>query len=285
MSKLSDSYKLICSIGSGSFGEVYMALGKDGKLYACKTEEITKNSRLHDEYIIYKKLKTSGIKFGIPNIYKFYKTTTYNILIMELLGKNLEQLFSNYSNYFDLGTVLKLGIDIIELLENIHNKGFIHRDIKPSNFLIGYENSDKIYIMDFGLSKEFMTNKKHINFKNSPLVGTARYTSINVHMGIEPTRRDDLESVGYMLIYFLKGKLPWQGIKKKKTEEQLEKIGEIKMSINISTLCSDLPDCFEKYINYCRDLDFNKKPDYTYLKKLFTTTAEDKNIKLKFIWC
>ena len=283
---LADKYKLINKIGSGSFGEVYLVQDGSNKNYAAKIEEKKPNSRLKEEYDIYKKLKKNGVSIGIPKIVNYLETPHNNILIMQLLGNSLDGLLEAHGGTFDLGTVLKLGIDIVSLLENIHTAGFIHRDIKPNNFLVGYKKkSDMLYIMDFGLAKQYISQEKHISLRvERSLVGTARYASTNVHMGIEPSRRDDLESVGYMLVYFLKGKLPWQGLKKQKNVDQIKLIGDTKMFTNLKKLCENIPQCFMEYINYCKKLNFDETPDYTFLKSLFLKVANEKNVVLKYCW-
>lgn len=286
MTNVSDNYILINEIGSGSFGNVYLVKDNNDNFLAAKVEEKTNNSRLFEEWKIYKKLELNGVIHGIPKVYSYIETPKFNILIMQLLGKTLENVFDENNNKFDLNTTLKLGIEIIKLIENIHNAGFIHRDIKPSNFLLGNDDNEEIYIMDFGLSKKIINNNKHMCYRyRKSIVGTARYASLNVHWNIEPTRRDDLESVGYMLIYFLKGVLPWQGLKKKQGLTQIEHIGEVKSCISIDKLCSDIPKCFCDYVNYCRNLDFDEEPDYKYLKSLFINTANELNIKLRYFWC
>ena len=269
---LLESYMTLDLLGSGSFGEVYKASRrKTNTLVAMKIEKREKSSRLEHEYKIYKKLEKSNIT-NIPKIYDFIRTTEFNIMCMDLLGPCLEDLFSKNNKKFSLPTVMQLGKEIITMIKNIHSMKIIHRDIKPNNFLIGRDElSSKIYIMDFGLSKKYEDdNGTHMKFKEGrSLIGTARYASINMHMGIEPSRRDDLESVGYMLIYFANGILPWQGLKRKKNQNHIELIGEVKLSTSIKKLCGSLPQCIADYIVYCRNLRFSEIPDYDYLLNLF----------------
>lgn len=285
---LADKYKFISKIASGSYGEVYLTNGANNKDYAAKIEEKKATSRLRQEYEIYKTIKKAGVTNGIPRIMTFIETPQYNVMVMELLGKSLDNLLSDHGGIFDMGTVLKLGIEIVTLLQNVHKAGIIHRDIKPNNFLVGSgDKKDTLYIMDFGLSKQFrIADNQHIGIRiERSLVGTARYVSTNVHMGIEPSRRDDLESTGYMLVYFLKGRLPWQGLKKKKeTDDQIKLIGDTKMMTNIKKLCEYLPKCFVEYLQYCRKLNFDEEPDYEYLKSLFIEESNTNSIALEYCW-
>lgn len=282
---LSDNYIIIKEIGSGSFGEVYLAQHKNGGYVAAKVEDCTKSPRVLNEYKIYKYLQKHGFKRGIPKIYGFIQTPDYNIMFMQLLGPSLEDLFNSCNRKFEMSTVLFIAEQLIDLLEQLHNANFIHRDIKPNNFLIGREHKDHLYMMDFGLSKKYVEDGEHMNFRdNRSLIGTARYASMNMHMGFEPSRRDDLESVGYMLIYFLKGKLPWQGLKKKKGVSNLELIGDVKICTSLDKLCEDEPECFKDYIRYCRKLKFDEKPDYKYLRGLFQNTCLELDVDARCEW-
>jgi casein kinase 1 len=286
--KFEDNYNFLIELGSGSFGSVWKVLDKKTKKeYAVKIEDKNNKSRLKNEYNIYKNLKKYGITFGIPKIKSYIESPKKCFLFMQLLGKSIDQIQSELP--FDLASVLKAGIQITKLLEIVHNSGYIHRDIKPNNFLIGTgDDNDSIFIMDFGLSKRYLTgenNDKHIVMRvERSLVGTARYASINVHQGLEPSRRDDLESVGYMLVFLLLKKLPWQGLKKKEDGDHIKLIGDCKMKTSLNDLCYGVPPCFKEYIKYCRNLKFEEKPNYNYLKNLFNNYAKSKKIKLSYYW-
>lgn len=283
-------YAVMSNIGKGSFGEVYKAVCiKNDKEIAMKIEKkLSDNPRLEAEYKIYKKIISCGMCDGIPKIYELIQTDDYNILIMEILGKNLEDIFDDNDKHFSLSTVLYIGLDILFLIQNFHNSGFIHRDIKPANFLIGYDNKEKIYITDFGLSKKYVNSYgKHIGIKfGRNIIGTARYSSLHMHLGFEPSRRDDLESIGYMLLYFLKGRLPWQGICNTKEKKDLfENIGNCKLTTSLDILCDGVPEFFKTYIEYCRRLKFDEKPDYEYLRNLFYSEIKKQNLKKHYEWC
>jgi len=283
---LSEKYIIIEKIGSGSFGEVFVAEERlNKKKIAAKVESNKKSSRIENEYKIYKYLENKGFEKGLPKVYNLYKTENYNIMFMQLLGPSLDDKFTENKKKFKISTVLLLAIELISLLEKLHKSNYIHRDIKANNFLIGMTDPEQIYIMDFGLSKKYMNWGRHIDLKvDRSLIGTARYASINMHMGLEPSRRDELESIGYMLIYFIKGILPWQGIKKVNGKSHIKMIGEMKMSISVEKLCENLPECFCKYLKYCKNLKFDEEPDYEYMKNIFLETAERYKIKLIYEW-
>ena len=197
----------------------------------------------------------------------------YNVLVMDLLGKSLEDLFCMCSRRFSLTTVLVLADQLLTRLEMIHRKSLIHRDIKPDNFLIGRgANSQTVYIIDFGLSKLYRDPRtlRHIPYREGKsLTGTARYASIHTHMGIEQARRDDLESLGYVLMYFLRGSLPWQGLQAVTKRQKYERILQKKVSTSIEALCETFPEEFQKYFKYVKSLKFMDLPDYDYLRRLF----------------
>lgn len=265
-------YQLGRKIGSGSFGEIYLGQHVQNNDEVAIKLEITKTKhpQLLYESKLYKLLQ-GGI--GIPNVRWFGVEGDHNILVMDLLGPSLEDLFSFCRRKFTLKTVLMLADQLICRLEYVHTKCFIHRDIKPDNFLMGLgKRTNQVYIIDFGLAKKFRDplTGTHIPYREfKSLTGTARYASINTHLGIEQSRRDDLESLGYILMYFLRGSLPWQGLKAANKTMKYEKISDKKMSTPIDVLCKGYPSEFASFLHYCRSLRFADTPDYAYLKRKF----------------
>lgn len=270
--RVGNKYRLGRKIGSGSFGDIYLGTDiSNGEEVAIKLECVkTKHPQLHIESKIYKMMQ-GGV--GIPTIKWCGAEGDYNVMVMELLGPSLEDLFNFCSRKFSLKTVLLLADQLISRIEYIHSKNFIHRDVKPDNFLMGLgKKGNLVYIIDFGLAKKYRDARTHQHIpyrENKNLTGTARYASINTHLGIEQSRRDDMESLGYVFMYFLRGSLPWQGLKAATKRQKYERISEKKMSTPIEELCKGFPSEFATYLNFCRSLRFDDKPDYSYLRQLF----------------
>lgn len=265
-------YAIGRKLGSGSFGEIYVAKHTETlEEYAVKLESVrTKHPQLIYEAKLLKHLQGAP---GICNVYYCDIEGEYNVMVMDKLGPSLEDLFNQCNRKFTLPTVLQLADHMLLRIEYLHSKNFIHRDIKPDNFLIGIgKKASILYLIDFGLAKKFRDAKTHQHIpyrENKNLTGTARYASINAHLGIEQSRRDDLEAIGYVLMYFLRGSLPWQGLKANTKHDKYHKIMEKKMSTSVDTLCKGFPIEFTSYLNYCRALRFEDKPDYNYLRRLF----------------
>ncbi|XP_059481718.1 casein kinase I isoform X1 [Neocloeon triangulifer] len=265
-------YRLVRKIGSGSFGDIYLGINiTNGEEVAVKLESVrARHPQLLYESKLYKILH-GGI--GIPHIRWFGQEREFNVLVMDLLGPSLEDLFNFCSRRFTTKTVLMLADQMIGRIEYVHTKSFIHRDIKPDNFLMGIgRHCNKLFLIDFGLAKKFRDSRtrQHIIYREDKnLTGTARYASINAHLGIEQSRRDDMESLGYVLMYFNRGSLPWQGLKAATKKQKYEKISEKKMSTPVEVLCKGFPAEFAMYLNYSRGLRFEEAPDYMYLRQLF----------------
>lgn len=270
--RVGNKFRLGRKIGSGSFGEIYLGTNiQTNEEVAIKLESVkTKHPQLLYESKLYRILQGGT---GIPNVRWFGVEGDYNVLVMDLLGPSLEDLFNFCSRKLSLKTVLMLADQMINRVEFVHNKSFLHRDIKPDNFLMGLgRRANQVYAIDFGLAKKYRdtSTHQHIPYReNKNLTGTARYASMNTHLGIEQSRRDDLESLGYVLMYFLRGSLPWQGLKAGTKKQKYEKISEKKVSTSIESLCRAYPTEFASYFHYCRSLRFDDKPDYAYLKRIF----------------
>ncbi|KNC48965.1 CK1/CK1 protein kinase [Thecamonas trahens ATCC 50062] len=267
-----NTYVPIRKIGSGSFGDIYLGTDlKSGEEVAIKLEpRRTRHPQLQSEMMLYRIL-SGGI--GIPHVRWFGHDGDYNVLVMDLLGPSLEDLHQICGRKFSLKTVLMLAEQLITRFEYIHSRHLIHRDVKPNNLLMGIgKHAGEVNVIDFGLSKRYIDPRtgKHIKYKEGKnLTGTARYASINTHIGIEQSRRDDLESLGYVLLYLLRGSLPWQGLKAANKKQKYDKIRDKKLEVLVDDLCAGLPEEFVKYITYTRSLRFDERPDYDYCRIIF----------------
>ncbi|ORX89468.1 binary complex of casein kinase-1 with Cki7 [Basidiobolus meristosporus CBS 931.73] len=274
-----NQYRVGRRIGEGSFGVIFEGTDLNRKKAVALKFENRKASvpQLRDEYKVYKIL--SGVSC-IPSAYYFGQEGAYNVLVIDILGPSLEDVFEKSHRKFSVKTVAMLAIQMILRIQSVHEHGLIYRDIKPDNFLLGRPNSShetSVYMVDFGMAKYYINpkTKQHIPFRErKSLTGTARYMSINTHLGREQSRRDDLESLGHVFMYFLRGSLPWQGLKAANAKQKYSKIGEKKQTTSIKELCGGFPEEFAQYMNYVRTLGFEDKPDYKRLRGLFEQVLE-----------
>ncbi|KAJ1993781.1 Palmitoylated plasma membrane-bound casein kinase [Coemansia sp. RSA 1358] len=267
-------YRVGKRIGEGSFGIIYQGTNLiTNKSVAIKFEPRKSEApQLRDEYRSYKILAGEE---GIPEAYYFGQEGLYNVLCIDLLGPSLEDLFDSCRRRFSVKTVAMLAKSMLRRIQTVHEHNLIYRDIKPDNFLIGYPGSpteNMVYMVDFGMAKQYRDPRtlQHIPFRErKSLSGTARYMSINTHRGREQSRRDDLEALGHVFMYFLRGSLPWQGLKAATNKQKYEKIGERKQQVGVRELCEGFPQELAIYLSTVRKYAFEEAPDYDYLRGLF----------------
>ena len=273
--KYFSKYKTIRKLGEGSFGKVYKA-EYNGEYYALKFENRNEGQNLLEtEATIMSYLKGPNI----PLIKSYGYSGEYNVLVMQLMGKSLEDIF-NKRLKFSVKTCSMLGYQMVTVLNYIHDKHIIHRDIKPDNFVMGFQEYNAyLYLLDFGLAKKFRSSKTLIQYpyvKKKKLTGTARYASIHALEEMEQSRRDDLEAVGYVLMYFLRGNLPWQGLKIKAKEDRYKKILDKKKETSSEELCMGFPDEFKIFVDYTKNLGYTENPNYKMLKENFVKLVKIK---------
>ena len=272
-------------IGYGSYGDVYRGrIRSNDQPIAIKLERINEEPTIFKESKFLKHLKEIE---RIPKLIWVGKQGKYNILIMNLLGSSLKNLMELCQGKFTLATTLKISIQILEILRKIHDKGVILRYLKPGNMVIGTgDNKNFVYLIDFGICKYYLykgTDGLHIPYNSNKkyIIGNRNFISININNYIEGSRRDDIESLGYNLIYFMKGTLPWSKDGNKK------KILNKKINTSLDELCEELPNEFKEFISYARKLEFTERPNYDYLKELLIRAAKNNGIdldKVEYDW-
>ena len=268
-------------ISEGIFGEIYLVKNeKDNKYYAMKTERNDANIKI---------LEQEGFNlfllkgFGIPQLISYGKIKNYDILIQELLGKSLNELFIEHNFQFSMNDICLISIQLLDRVEWIHSKTLIHRDIKPENFLLGRNNPNIIYVTGFWLCTKYCSSKsgKHImpGFRGT-FSGTIKYSSANAQRGRQLSRRDDLESLGYTLLYFMKGSLPWMNLNQNNNEKEAYiKTYSMKKFMPVERLCKGTPSEMQDYFKYVRQLKFKEEPNYEYLRNLFVNLLKKNGIE------
>ena len=280
--KLNETYTLLLSkkLGEGAFGKIYECQNiKNKQTYAAKIEyHSAPNPQLYQESKIMTEMKG---KLGFPTCYQVIYLKQELVMVTDLLGPNIQDIMDNIEGKkFTMKSTLILTEQMLKRLRDLHEKGIIHRDIKPENFVIGKGKNEKlIYMIDFGLSRHYLIEKtqQHIPMKSDrAIVGTLRYISMNCHEGLEVSRRDDLESLAYMMIHFVIGELPWMGIKAKSLGEKYKRVYEKKQETVPDEITKILPDEMKSFLKHILELEFEQKPNYDYLSGLI------KSLKSKY---
>ena len=280
-------YKIIRKIGKGSFGLVYLGnIIKSENYVAVKFESKSQTELIleRESYLLY---YLRG--FGIPEVITFGHNKKYNILVQTLLGNSINEIFHQNHRHFSMKDCCMIGIQMLDRIEYIHSKYIIHRDIKPDNFLVGKNDKSLIYLIDFGLAKKYMSSRtgRHCKFCiNKKWSGTSRFASANSLRGVEQSRRDDLESLCYILLLIMRGSLPWDNIFGYSENDDILLIYKIKKFMKPELLFSNLPKEASEFFKYCKNLDFEQKPDYNYLRSLLLDILNNQNEKndLNFSW-
>lgn len=290
------SYRIGRQIGRGAFGQVFLGSHRvSGEMVAIKLEPLSAaHPQLPHEARLYKSL--AGDHPGVCKMHWHGQTDDgHYAIIMDLLGPSLEDLHQRCQSSFTLSTTMQLGVTLMDRFEHIHSRGIVHRDVKPQNLAMrlqpgvpqaaaamAHEQENRpderagpsasfggLMVIDFGLARAFYTSEGHISLrKHQGRAGTARYASMNTHRGLTQSRRDDLESIGYLLIFLHRGRLPWQGIKAATRKEKHLKICDAKSRTPLAELCASMPGMHE-YLSYVRKLSFDAEPNYGYLRGLF----------------
>ena len=267
---IANKYQIHEKLGQGSFGTVYKATDFNDNEYAIKFEDQSDiKKHLLRESNIYDSLNNLP---DFPTKYYYGNYKTFRVLVIDKLGDSLKKMFQKNNRIFNINTVANIAVQLLYRLENLHKTGWLHQDIKPENILIDNERGKKLYLVDFGTSSYWwdrQLNRHVVDGPSKKIVGTARYSSISNHCGRFQSRKSDLESLGYVLVYFMKGKLPWQGLPAKNYKIKWNKIQRLKESITRKKLCQDMPICFLRYFDYVDNLKFTETPDYAFLRVLF----------------
>lgn len=267
---IGNKYEILNKLGSGSFGTICKGINvRTKEQVAIKIEQINSDTKmLKHETKVYQYLlrEKQSVHDGIPQIKWFGLDDTNYYMVIELLGESLFSL-KQKCNTFSLQTTIAIGIKVVKILKFIHEKGLIHRDIKPDNFLVGLQNKkNEVYIIDFGFCRKYINDQtnKHIEQRHiKNIIGTPNFISVNMHQLQEPSRRDDIESVMYMLIYFYKGRLPW---------EQVSGLNEIKQMKQEIISNSSIPEKWRELLLNIRKMQFKDAPEYNYIINMLKET-------------
>lgn len=279
-------FKLLNKLGESQSSDVYKALDLTSNTHVALKFETIKNHQQFPSEI--QALTTLSTIEGIPKLLATGVFNNKQYLVLELLDSNLDSKFKKYNKKFSLNCVTSIGLQMIKLLKNLHDMNYIHRDIKPTNIMTGKKNSKGenplLYLIDFGVSKKYrdpITKQHSLYGEKRPMLGSIKYSSLNAHLGIEQSRRDDLEACLNVLVYFLKGKLPWDC-----QEQEISSyfiIGIMKKA-TIEQICKDCPSEYVEMFKYLRGLHFQDRPNYEYLLEIMNKVQVNNGFGLHFDW-
>jgi len=272
LDKLRRTYSIVRKLGGGEFGDIYLGVNKNtDRNVAIKVGEDIDGILINNEAKVYNVL---GDEKGFPKMRLYGREDNYSYIVMDLLGISLSKKKEEEGS-FNINEVVRVGIIILRKLEILHNKGYLHRDMKPDNIMYGLDQDKDVYLIDYGLSCGYIRGGVHVeNERTGRMIGTTRYASINLHNGYRPTRRDDIEGLGYVLLYLLVDKLPWQDIGGEDDAKRLKMVKKIKEDENLLDIYKELPIELLGIINYARKLKYNEKPNYDYLVGLLKNLQE-----------
>ena len=276
-------YKLLKKIGEGSFGEVYKAVDNITKdKFAVKFETTKNHAQLNNEIQAYESLCNI---IGIPKLYSHGICENKPYIVIDLFDSSLDTKFKEFDHQFSLKCSTLIALQLISRLISIHDNNYIHRDIKPANVMIGKRHNSKIlYLIDFGLSKKFRdpVTKQHTIYREKrQLIGNFEYSSLNAHLGIEQSRRDDVESLFYLMLKLYKGTLPWDICNR--DSSLYNKLAFIS-DLTVEKICEDCPSQYLDMLKYIRTIQFEERPNYDYLKNLLNELTVQNNLILEFDW-
>lgn len=271
---ISHRWRLDEQIGSGASGVVYRATDTKHSLpkrevavkLACRSAT---DNMLEKEYNLYRLLRENKYPGGLTRPHFFGQWEDYNILVMDLHGPSFREIVEK-TGRAPMKDVFNIGVKALVQIQHLHSKGYVHRDIKPGNMLCGSEDLSTIHIVDFGLAERYVyPNGKHIPYEKMQLFsGSVVFSSLRTDQGIVQSRRDDLESLGYTLVYLAKRSLPWSRVKTSNNNDILSAVSAAKQKTHLTDICSGMPSEMIKYFRYVRALGFEEEPDYDMMTDL-----------------
>ncbi|XP_020087888.1 casein kinase 1-like protein HD16 isoform X1 [Ananas comosus] len=277
-------YRIERKLGKGGFGQVYVGRcvsppniydcsGSNALEVALKFEHRSSKGCINGPPYEWQVYNTLGGIHGVPRVHYKGCQGDYYVMVMDVLGPSLWDVWNNNAHRMSVEMVACIAIEAISILENMHSKGYVHGDVKPENFLLGplgTPEEENLFLVDLGLATRWKDSAtgQHVEYDQRPDVfrGTVRYASVHAHLGRTGSRRDDLESLAYTLIFLLRGRLPWQGYQ---GENKGYLVCKKKMATSPESLCCFCPTPFRQFVEYVVNLKFDEEPNYAKCISLF----------------